>query len=77
MIVYFRSICVCLWMLSKNDTFYERNDVLYTCNSLMRTLVFLIGTNDPSISNLIQLLALIIKKYYYSIFYRVITNLIL
>lgn len=50
-------------MLSKNDTFYERNDVLYTCNSLMRTLVFLIRTHNPSISDVIQLLALIIKKY--------------
>lgn len=55
-------------MLSKNDSFYERNDVLYTCNSLMRTLVFLIKTSGPSISDLIQLLALIIKKYYFSIF---------
>lgn len=50
-------------MLSKNNTFYERNDVLYTCNSLLRTLVFLIKTNEPIISDLIQLLAIIIKKY--------------
>lgn len=50
-------------MLSKNHIFYERNDVLYTCNSLMRTLVFLIKTrDDPSVSDLIQLLAIIIKK---------------
>lgn len=50
-------------MLSKNKTFYERNDVLYTCNSLMRALVFLIKTKDSSsVSELIQLLAIIIKK---------------
>lgn len=52
-------------MLSKNNIFYERNDVLYTCNSLLRTLVFLIKTNDPSVSDLIQLLAIIIKMYVY------------
>lgn len=50
-------------MLSKNNIFYERNDVLYTCNSLLRTLVFLIRTRDASVSDLIQLLAMIIKKY--------------
>lgn len=50
-------------MLSKNDTFYKRNDVLYTCNSLLRTLVFLIRTSDALVSDLIQLLAIIIKKY--------------
>lgn len=60
---YFRSICLCVWMLSKNNKFYERNDALYTCNSILRTLVFLIKTGDPSISDLIQLLAIIIKKY--------------
>lgn len=49
-------------MLSKNNKFYERNDVLYTCNSLLRTIVFLIKANDPSVSDLIQLLAIIIKK---------------
>lgn len=50
-------------MLSKNNIFYERNDVLYTCNSLLRTLVFLIRTSDASVSDLIQLLTIIIKKY--------------
>lgn len=50
-------------MLSKNYLFYERNDVLYTCNSLMRTLVFLIRSNEPSVSDLIHLLTIIIKKY--------------
>ncbi|XP_050064276.1 uncharacterized protein LOC126553127 [Aphis gossypii] len=57
-----QSICICIWMLSKNDTFYKRNDVLYTCNSLLRTLVFLIRTSDALVSDLIQLLAIIIKK---------------
>lgn len=52
-------------MLSKNRKFYERNDVLYTCNSVMRTLVFLIKTKDTSVSDLIQLLAILIKKYIY------------
>lgn len=63
MVYHFRSICLCVWMLSKNKTFYERNDVLYTCNSLMRALVFLIKTKDSSsVSELIKLLAIIIKK---------------
>lgn len=49
-------------MLSKNDKFYERNDVVYTCNCLLRTLVFLLRTKDPAVPDLIQLLVIIIKK---------------
>ncbi|XP_050436260.1 uncharacterized protein LOC126843009 [Adelges cooleyi] len=57
-----QNICLCIWMLSKNQKFYERNDVLYTCNSLMRTLVFLLKTKNPVATNLIQLLAIFLKK---------------
>jgi hypothetical protein len=62
-------------MLSKNRIFYERNDILYTCNSVMRTLVFLISTKDTSVSNLIQLLAILIKKYIFFMIYLFYLNI--
>ncbi|XP_050535373.1 uncharacterized protein LOC126902302 [Daktulosphaira vitifoliae] len=57
-----QNLCLCLWMLSKNEKFYERNDLLYTCENLMRTLIFLIKTSNPVVTDLIQLLAILIKK---------------